>query len=225
MLYKVLAPDNKAIHGGSFDYSEYIGQDWTPPIFPVKVCESGYHLTQNPWKWYTQDAIVYIAEGVGSKDIEEDKVAFERVYLKNVSSFYNNQFRRFENLPKLYEAAGENAAIDIRDVVQNEFDFSVMRKDLSIYQIDLSEISETYSYSKVHSLARRFVQRAETSIMDSKVTRCIHPLSILCNDYVQYGIEDAVALYRIARFKTLLRQLGDRIVLATSHDLQRAWVI
>ena len=58
-FFKVLV-DNKSCHGGDYDYP-IIGK-WTPKIKDIKICESGYHLTTDPLRWWTPKSKLYLAK-------------------------------------------------------------------------------------------------------------------------------------------------------------------
>ena len=52
-----------ACGGGSMDYGAFIDTRWwTPVISDVKLCERGYHLTLNPFKWLDNATEIYEVE-------------------------------------------------------------------------------------------------------------------------------------------------------------------
>ena len=79
-FFKVLV-DNKSCHGGDYDYP-IIGK-WTPKIKDIKICESGYHLTTDPLRWWKPKSKLYLAEGKSlvNSQVEQDKSCFEQVRL------------------------------------------------------------------------------------------------------------------------------------------------
>ena len=57
-FYKVISKDNKAMHGGNFDYTDYLPKSdkagkWLPIIDNIKECEKGYHVT-NYWNMWLE---------------------------------------------------------------------------------------------------------------------------------------------------------------------------
>lgn len=88
-LYKVLDGNCKSCHGGNFYYDRprftLFGWEpgrWTPLVEKVTTCSSGYHLTEEPWRWMSDKVrFVFEAEGFGTSDREGDKVAFQSVRL------------------------------------------------------------------------------------------------------------------------------------------------
>ena len=79
-FFKVLV-DNRSCHGGYYDYPT-IGK-WTPKTKNIKICESGYHLTTDPLRWWTPKSKLYLAEGKSlvNSQVEQDKSCFEQVRL------------------------------------------------------------------------------------------------------------------------------------------------
>ena len=72
-LFKVLV-DGKSCHGGD---TVYVPGKWTPKVSPV-CCAAGYHLTNDPLKWWKSGAEVWLAEGQGTLDAQgDDKGAFD----------------------------------------------------------------------------------------------------------------------------------------------------
>lgn len=51
--YKVLTNDLKSGHGGTFDWSRYVGcpEKRAPVIEDVAICRRGYHATTDPMQW------------------------------------------------------------------------------------------------------------------------------------------------------------------------------
>jgi hypothetical protein len=78
LLFKVLI-DGKSCHGGTLTYPP-VGE-WTEPVTPL-CCQSGYHLTSDPLRWWTVNATLWLAEGNGIINGDySDKAAFGRVRL------------------------------------------------------------------------------------------------------------------------------------------------
>ena len=78
LLFKVLV-DGKPCHGGDGEYPP--PGKWTPKREP-HICESGYHLTSDPLRWWIPKAELWLAEGDGPLNGDgSDKAAFERVRL------------------------------------------------------------------------------------------------------------------------------------------------
>lgn len=105
MLYKVLV-NGDACHGGTFAYDLPVGITagaWTPTIDEVKVCESGYHLTTDPFRWYVPNADVWRAEGRGENSAEDDKIAFASVRLLAKDYRISEAFAKIQGIPKALE--------------------------------------------------------------------------------------------------------------------------
>ena len=75
-LFKVLV-DGKACHGGSGEYPP-VGE-WTEAVDP-KCCESGWHLTSDPLRWWLPKSTLWLCEAELPIDGDNsDKAAFRRV--------------------------------------------------------------------------------------------------------------------------------------------------
>ena len=82
-LFKTLF-NQKTCNGGNLFYTP---QKWAPLITKLSMCNSGYHLTTNPFKWIDNANQVWEAEGKGKMLEQEDKVCFESVrILRELSS-------------------------------------------------------------------------------------------------------------------------------------------
>lgn len=99
-LTKVLTTDFQAMHGGDFDYTDYlptmkvdgswVAGEWTPEIENPVLCEVGYHLTNDPYgQWEGDRGLVFLAEGRlayddggrGKGRTDSDKISFSQVRL------------------------------------------------------------------------------------------------------------------------------------------------
>lgn len=89
--YKVIGADNKSVHGGDFDWTEYLPKGdepgkWTPEIREVVPCQSGYHVTEFWNMWYGENYRVFECEvrGEGKSDDSVgvmDKMTFSSIRL------------------------------------------------------------------------------------------------------------------------------------------------
>jgi hypothetical protein len=86
VLYKVLGALGQSIHGGNGTW--FLPQDdqpgeWMPAIQgPLEICARGYHLTSDPFQWWTLGARVFEAEWKsGDLDKSGDKYAVRDVRL------------------------------------------------------------------------------------------------------------------------------------------------
>ena len=83
-LFKVLGADGKPCHGGYGKW--HLPTDGKPGRWMAKrkpvCCESGYHLTSEPLRWYVRGARVFLAQGEGPISGDgDDKAAFSRARL------------------------------------------------------------------------------------------------------------------------------------------------
>jgi hypothetical protein len=84
-FFKVLV-DGKSCHGGSFSWSLPNGQpgEWHGHTGALRICQSGFHLTSDPIRWWKPDSKVFEAEidgDVGSSPAEDDKVCVRKCRL------------------------------------------------------------------------------------------------------------------------------------------------
>lgn len=81
MLYKVLTKDMRSGNGGRFDWTNWVGKP-TPAIWPLEMCLSGYHATDNPMRWPIVGMRVFeCTVGRGEYDPSEDKGVYETLTL------------------------------------------------------------------------------------------------------------------------------------------------
>src|ERR1700677_3203555 len=84
LLYKVLV-NGRSCHGGTFKWSlpsKGKPGKWHSIKSKVQVCSIGFHLTDDPTKWFDKkNAVIYVAEGSGKSETLEDKTAFEKARL------------------------------------------------------------------------------------------------------------------------------------------------
>jgi hypothetical protein len=87
--YKVLTQSGSSCHGGDAqwslprltEYGEQLPGKWMPER-PASVCCSGWHLTSAPSKWLSGAAdTVYLAEGAGTGEARENKIAYSTARL------------------------------------------------------------------------------------------------------------------------------------------------
>jgi hypothetical protein len=86
--YKVTGKNGESLHGGDLTWSLPTEENgvWTPGAWAevegeIVVCSNGLHLTTEPSKWYRTGCRLFVAEGEGDCDAEEDKIAFRRARL------------------------------------------------------------------------------------------------------------------------------------------------
>ena len=78
LLFKVLVNGCACVCGNRYKYPIH---RWTKCTNP-RICESGWHLTADPLRWWQPGAELYLAEGRGLIAGDgSDKAAFERVRL------------------------------------------------------------------------------------------------------------------------------------------------
>ena len=85
--YKILV-DGKSCHGGDMKWSlpRRVNGEWRPGKWHKApdgaiVCYSGLHLTTYPDRWLRHGCKLFIAQGRGQSDREEDKTAFTEARL------------------------------------------------------------------------------------------------------------------------------------------------
>ena len=83
MYYKVLL-DGKSFHGGDFEWSlPENGKPgkWHSVKGDLKMCERGFHLTDNPPKWWDRTAKCYEVEYKDALAPQDDKICVRKVRL------------------------------------------------------------------------------------------------------------------------------------------------
>ena len=83
MYYKVLL-DGKSFHGGDFEWSlPENGKPgkWHSVKGDLKMCERGFHLTDNPQKWWDRTAKCYEVEYKDALAPQDDKICVRKVRL------------------------------------------------------------------------------------------------------------------------------------------------
>ena len=83
MYYKVLL-DGKSFHGGEFEWSlPKNGKPgkWHSVVGDLRMCLHGFHLTDNPQKWWNRDAKCYEVEYKDALQPNEDKICVRKVRL------------------------------------------------------------------------------------------------------------------------------------------------
>ena len=83
MYYKVLL-DGKWFHGGDFQWSlPENGKPgkWHSVEGDLKMCERGFHLTDNPQKWWDRNAKCYEDEYKDALEPQDDKICVRKVRL------------------------------------------------------------------------------------------------------------------------------------------------
>jgi hypothetical protein len=86
--YKILSADLKSMHGGNFDWSDYLpdGENpgkWTPEIEPV-LCESGWHVTPYPCMWIRRDSDRVFEVETAGDPVHQCIGAIEKVCFRSV---------------------------------------------------------------------------------------------------------------------------------------------
>ena len=83
MYYKVLL-DGKSFHGGGFEWSmPKNGKPgkWHSVKGDLKMCERGFHLTDNPQNWWDRNAKCYEVEYKDALEPKDDKICVRKVRL------------------------------------------------------------------------------------------------------------------------------------------------
>ena len=83
MYYKVLL-DGKSFHGGGFEWSlPKNGKPgkWHSVVGDLRMCLHGFHLTDNPQKWWDRNAKCYEVEYKDALQPNEDKICVRKVRL------------------------------------------------------------------------------------------------------------------------------------------------
>jgi len=100
IFYKVISKDNKAIHGGNFDYTDYLPKGnkkgkWLPLIKEVSECNSGYHIT-NYWNMW-----------ISSEDNRIFEVEVEELKEKNdvgvIDKYVCGKFRFIKEVKAIFD--------------------------------------------------------------------------------------------------------------------------
>ena len=84
LLFKVLSATGASCHGGSMQWSLPDGEkpgQWHEIDGPTVMCRKGFHLTDDPKKWWVDGARVFVVEAediTGSLEIEADRKVVAR---------------------------------------------------------------------------------------------------------------------------------------------------
>src|SRR4051812_5444752 len=81
-LYKVLV-NGKSCHGGDMEWSlpNKKPGEWHHYEGDIKICNTGFHLTKKPFKWYKVGCECYEAEAKDIVEWEDDKCVARSVRL------------------------------------------------------------------------------------------------------------------------------------------------
>ena len=80
MLFKVLV-DGTSCRGGNYKYPP--PGEWTPTISDLSLCNTGYHVTSDPLRWWCQRAELWSVEVDGDLSVndKQDKACVSRLRL------------------------------------------------------------------------------------------------------------------------------------------------